>query len=268
MSRRTDGYGLDGRVCVVTGGGSGIGQGIAIALAAEGARVAVLDRNEAGANETLAVLDGGTGIALACDVTDRSSIEAAAATIAATFGEVDVLVNNAGMIRAGALADLPIEDWNLVLAVNLTACLVCSQVFGAPMRQRGEGALVHISSISADYVTPFTGAYDISKAGVSMLSRQLAVEWGPKGVRSNSVLPGLIYTPMVKAMYDTPGVSERRAAAVPLRRVGQPADIAEAVLFLASPRSSYVNGAEILVDGGFTNNVMSLIPRPVPSDPR
>lgn len=122
-------------------------------------------------------------------------------------------------------------------------------------------------ALDADVITPFTGAYDVSKAGVSMLSRQLAVEWGPSGVRSNAVLPGLIYTPMVKAMYDRPGVSERRAAAVPLRRVGAPADIAEAVLFLASPRSSYVNGAEILVDGGFTNNVMSLIPRPVPATP-
>lgn len=110
MSSRTDGYGLDGRVCVATGGGSGIGRGIAVALAAEGARVAILDKNEAGANETLAMLDGGTGIALACDVTHRSSIEAPAGTIAARFGEVDVLVNNAGMIRAGALADLPIED--------------------------------------------------------------------------------------------------------------------------------------------------------------
>ena len=129
------------------------------------------------------------------------------------------------------------------------------------MRQNGDGALVHISSIAADHVTAFCGAYCVTKAGVSMLARQLAVEWGPMGVRSNAVLPGLVYTPMVKAMYDTPGISERRAAAVPSGRIGRPDDIAQAVLFLASPRASYINGAELLVDGGFTNNVMSLIPR-------
>ena len=256
-------FGLEGRVCVVTGAGSGIGQGIALALAGEGARVAVLDRNRAGAEETSALIrtDGGTCLALTCDVTDPASIEAANAAITTQFGDVQVLVNNAGAIRPGALDQLPLSEWNAIISLNLTGYLLCSQAFGRAMRQNGDGALVHISSISADYVTPFCGAYSVAKAGVSMLARQLAVEWGPMGVRSNAVLPGLVYTPMVKAMYDLPGMSERRAAVVPSRRIGRPHDVAQAVLFLASPRASYVNGAELLVDGGFTNNVMSLIPR-------
>lgn len=263
ISSTNNAFGLEGRVCVVTGAGSGIGQGIALALAGEGARVAVLDRNAAGANETATRIHaaGGTCLALACDVTDQASIEASATVIHQQFGGVQVLVNNAGAIRPGALDTIALSEWNATISLNLTGYLVCSQVFGRAMRENGDGALVHISSISADYVTAFCGAYSVAKAGVSMLARQLAVEWGPMGVRSNAVLPGLVYTPMVKAMYDTPGVSERRAAAVPSRRIGRPDDIAQAVLFLASPRASYINGAELLVDGGFTNNVMSLIPR-------
>jgi NAD(P)-dependent dehydrogenase (short-subunit alcohol dehydrogenase family) len=257
-------FGLAGRVCVVTGGGSGIGRATAMALAGDGASVAVLDRDEAGANETARLLSeaGGNSLALTCDVSDRTSVESASAAVRDRFGDAQILVNNAGMIRPGALESLSLDDWNAVLAVNLTGYFICAQVFGRAMRVRGEGALVHVSSVAATEATAFSGAYSVSKAGVTMLSRLLAVEWGPAGIRSNSVCPGMIQTPLVKTVYEAPGIIERRSAVVPSRRVGQPDDIAQAILFLASPRSAYVNGTELLVDGGLSQNLMSQIARP------
>ena len=263
MFTKQDGFGLDGRICVVTGGGSGIGRGIALALASDGATVAVLDRNEPGARETLDLLTqaGAKGIALGCDVSDEASVEAACATVRDRFGDAQVLVNNAGIIRPGALADLPVAEWNALLAVNLTGYFICAQVFGRAMLAKGEGAVVHVASVASQQATPFAGAYSVAKAGVTMLSHLLSVEWGPRGVRSNAVHPGLIYTPLSQSAYNGPGVRERRAEAVPSRRIGEPDDIAQAVLFLASPRSSYVNGAELTVDGGFSRNIMTFVPR-------
>lgn len=259
----SDPFGLVGRICAVTGAGSGIGRGIALALAMEGARVAVLDRNAEGAEETVALAEARSGVAIPvmCDVADGASIEAARQTVSDRFGAVDVLVNNAGMIRPGALESLPLEEWNALLAVNLTGYFLCSQVFGKAMRERGSGVLVHVASIAADHATPNSGAYSVAKAGVTMLSRQLALEWGPMGVRSNAIHPGMIYTPLSQAMYDEPGVMERRSGAIPTRRIGRPDDIAQAVVFLASDRASYINGTEVTVDGGFVRNLMGLVPR-------
>lgn len=257
-----DALGLAGRVCVVTGGGSGIGRGIAVALAAEAAAVAILDRNEKSAAETVALMSGAgaDGLALACDVADQLSVESACATIRDRFGDAHVLVNNAAMSLPGALETLALAEWNALLAVNLTGYFLCAQVFGRAMRARGDGALVHVSSIGGDFAIPFSGAYSVAKAGVTMLSRQLAVEWGPHGVRSNVVQPGLIRTPRTQAAYEQPDAMKRRSEAIPLRRIGRPEDIAEAVVFLASSRASYVNGTELIVDGGFTQNLLSLIP--------
>ena len=254
---------LAGRVCVVTGAGSGIGRGIAAALAREGARVALLDRNPQGSAETAREITrgGGDAVAIDCDTSDAASVAAAGARSTDVFGACDVLVNNAGVLRPGALDTLTLEEWNKVIAVNLTGYFLCAQTFGRQMRSRGRGALVHIASIAADHVTAFSGAYSVAKAGITMLSRQLAVEWGPHGIRSNVVHPGLILTPMSQAFYDQPGVTERRSQAVPAGRIGRPEDIAQAVLFLAGERSAYISGQELTVDGGFTRMLMGLIPR-------
>jgi NAD(P)-dependent dehydrogenase (short-subunit alcohol dehydrogenase family) len=160
------------------------------------------------------------------------------------------------------LATVSLEDWNLLLSVNLTGYLLCAQAFGKAMIERGRGAIVHTASIAGSNAQAFSGAYSVSKAGVLMLSRQLAVEWGPHGVRSNVLSPGLVRTPMSEEFYLAPGVAERRAAAVPLGRVGTPEDMAQAVLFLASDRAGFINGQEIIVDGGFEHMLMSLVPRP------
>ena len=259
-----DAFAIAGRVCVVTGAGSGIGRAIAMAMAREGARVVVLARNPLGSAQTVRDITGAGGQAAAidCDTSDAASVAAAAKHSAGIFGPCDVLVNNAGILRSGALDTLSLEDWNEVLAINLTGYFLCAQAFGAQMRAQGKGALVHIASIAADHATSLGGAYSVAKAGITMLSRQLAVEWGPHGIRSNTVHPGLIVTPMSQAFYDQPGVIERRSQAVPAGRIGLPEDIAQAALFLASDRSAYITGQELTVDGGFTRMLMGLIPRP------
>ena len=260
----SDWLGLSGRVCVVTGGGGGIGRATAVSLAQAGARVAAIDRDERGLEATQADLRklGDGHLVTRCDTTSAESVTAASDTIEKSLGPCSVLVNTAAILRPGALDTLSLAEWNGVLAVNLTGYFLCAQAFGRQMRKRGAGSLVHVASVAASNAQGFSGAYSVSKAGVVMLSRQLASEWGPHGLRSNVVSPGLVVTPMSQAFYDTPGVTERRTAVVPMRRIGAPQDMADAILFLASDRASYINGDEIIVDGGFTRTIMNLVPRP------
>jgi len=256
--------GLREKVCVVTGAGSGIGQAIALAFASAGATVVALDRDRDGCRRTAdeAKRAGATADAIVCDVTEPDAVAAAALQTTNGFGRCDVLVNNAGILRPGDVATVSLADWNALMQVNLTAYLCCAQAFGRDMLARGAGALVHIASIAASEPQGFSGAYSVSKAGVAMLSRQIAFEWGPRGVRSNTVSPGLVRTPMSEAFYQAPGVLERREQVVPLRRVAAPADIADVVVFLASERARYVTGQEVVVDGGFAQTLMSHVPRP------
>jgi NAD(P)-dependent dehydrogenase (short-subunit alcohol dehydrogenase family) len=260
----SDWLGLRDKVCAVTGAASGIGRGIALAFAAAGVKLVALDRDPDGCARTVEEAEraGAAAVPLACDVTDPDAVAAAAAATIEAFGRRDVLVNNAGILRPGDIAAVSLADWNGLMQVNLTGYLTCAQAFGRDMLARGAGALVHIASIAASQAQAFSGAYSISKAGVVMLSRQIAFEWGPRGVRSNAVSPGLVRTPMSEAFYRAPGVLERREAVVPLRRVGTPADIADVVVFLASERARYVTGQEIVVDGGFAQTLMSHVPRP------
>ena len=264
MASNTDWLGLAGRVCVVTGAGSGIGRAVATALVGVGAVVALLDRNRAACEAAAAELRalGGGVLPIECDTSDPASVGAAADEVQRAFGTCEVLVNNAGLLRSGPLESLSLDDWNHLLSVNLTGYLLCAQAFGKQMLAARRGSLVHVASVAAHHPQPRSGAYSASKAGVAILSQQLAVEWGPSGIRSNVVSPGLIRTPLSESFYQAPGVSERRAQLVPSRRIGTPEDIADVVLYLASDRAAYVNGADVAVDGGFAAVLMDTVPRP------
>jgi glucose 1-dehydrogenase len=238
----TDWLDLTGKVCVVTGAASGIGAATARSLAAAGARVALLDRDAAGCEKVAADISarGSAAVAVTCDISSEASVNAAAQQVAARLGACYALVNNAGLLRSGGLADVSLDDWNAVLSVNLTGYLLCARAFSKPMRDAGRGSIVNVASISGLFPQTGSGAYSASKAGVLLMSRQMAVEWGPQGVRSNAICPGMIKTALSEKFYEEPGFEERRAAVTASRRVGMPQDIADVALFLASPRSGYV----------------------------
>ncbi len=264
MDNRFDWLGLSGQVCVVTGAGGGIGSAIAESFVQAGAKVVLLDRDRAASERAACAMHAGAAqlLLLECDVSDPGSVAAAAAEVSRSIGPCDVLVNNAGLLRSSPLASLSVSEWNSMLAVNLTGYFTCAQVFGQQMFDRRCGSIVHVASIAARQPQGFSGAYSVSKAAIVMLSRQLALEWGPRGIRSNVVSPGLIRTPLTEKFYEQQDFAERRAAIVPARRVGAPRDVADVVLFLASNRADYVNGDEITVDGGFSLALMGQIPRP------
>lgn len=255
---------LRGRVVVVSGAASGIGRATAEAAAAAGAMVALVDRDGAAVAAAAAELQrrGAQALAVECDVARPDAVAAAADQVRRALGPVQGLVNNAGLLRPGALDEVSIDAWNQVLAVNLTGYLLCAREFGRDMLAAGRGSIVHVASISALHPQTRSGAYSASKAGVLLLSKQLAAEWGPRGVRSNALCPGMIRTALSARFYEVPGFEARRAAVTASRRIGEPVDIAEPALFLLSPRSGYVNGAELVVDGGLDCMLMDMVPRP------
>ena len=195
---------------------------------------------------------------MACDVSDASAV----AAVAEAIGPVDVLVNNAGIWRFGRLEDVLPGDVDDVLAVNLRGPLLAMQAFGRGMLERRRGAIVNVVSSAAAQVNTGVGIYAASKAGLLALTRQAALEWGPRGVRVNAVGPGLVPTEGTADVYDDPEVRQIRAGAVPLRRLGSPSDIAEVVAFLVSDGAAYVTGQVLYVDGGLTQSLMTLLPRP------
>lgn len=252
--------GLSGRTAVITGAGGGIGKAVAMELAANGVHCNVLDRVSDLVEDTVAeiVQTGGRATGHVCDVTDEDAI----ADIAREIKSCDILINAAGLVRPGAIADLKTSEWEDLLKVNLTGYFLIAREFTPHLVASGNGSIVHIASISSTNPQGSSGAYSVSKAGVVIMSKQLAFELGPQRVRSNTVSPGLVRTPMTEAYYQVGDVAQRRDLAVPIGRVAKPEDIADVVIFLASDRARYITGADLVADGGFSQTLMSTVPRP------
>ena len=244
---------LAGRVALVTGAGSGLGRSIALAFAAAGAALAVVDVDEAAARRTLEMA-GGRGDGVPADVAEPRAVEEAVAALNDRFGPADIAVNNAGIApnRRTPLHETSVDDWQRVLAVNLTgAFLVCRAVLPA-MVERGSGVIINVASAAGLVALPGRSGYAASKGGLIQLTRTLAAEYAEAGIRANALCPGYIETPFVREGFADPERAARLTAMIPMRRIAQPEEIADAALFLASDRSSYMTGQTLVVDGGWT----------------
>lgn len=229
---------------VITGAGRGLGKAMALRLAADGHRIVAVDLDGEAAERTAAEVGGE---ARRCDVSDWASVDA----LAASLERCDVLVNNAGIWHFHSLLETTPEKVAAVLGVNVVGVLTCSRAIAPKMIAAGGGSIVNLASAAAWTNSPGTGIYPATKAAVISLTKQMAIEWGEHGIRANAVGPGLIRTEGTAERH-AGGQSESRAKNIPLRRVGEPRDIADVVSFLASDASRYVTGQTIFVDGGIT----------------
>ena len=244
-----DSFRLDGKVAVVTGGNRGLGQAFARALGEAGARVAIAARDAA---RSEAVAGDLGALAVTTDVTDAAGVDAMLETVTAELGPVDVLVNNSGVCFHRPALEVPEDEWRSVWDVNVDGVWLCSRAVGAQMVERGSGSIINIGSISAEIVNrpQWQPAYNASKAAVHQLTKSLAAEWAPHGVRVNALAPGYVKTEM--SPVDEPRFRPRWIEDAPMQRAAQPEEIAPSVVYLASEASSFMTGAVLVVDGGYT----------------
>jgi len=246
---------LDGRVAVVTGGGSGLGAAMAKGLAQAGAALAIVDVNDAGAAQTVATIEeqGGTAVAMRCDVTSKAEVDALADRVVAELGRADVLVNSAGTAFRAPAEEFPEEEFDRIIALNLKGTYLPCQAFGRKMLAQGSGSIVNIASIGAFIAYPHASAYNASKGGVLNLTRVLALEWIDRGVRVNGIAPGLCDSPLTRARAKQSSVTSDFLQARMLRKeLILPRELVGAAVFLASDASARVTGHTILVDDGYT----------------
>ena len=253
MTEPISGHGaLSGKAAIITGAGQGIGEAIARRFAEAGAVIAVVDLVKKNADAVAAdlVRSGYRAISVQADVSNADKVKAMIRTALDEFGRIDILVNNAGIGHVKPFLQIPLDEWERVLSVNLTGTFLCAQAAAQVMVEQGSGVIINIGSISGERGGTERAAYGAAKAGVILLTKVMAVELASLGVRVNGLSPGPTETEQVRQCHDA-GTREAYHRLLPLKRYARPSEIAAAALFLASPDSSFVSGHILNVDGGF-----------------
>jgi NAD(P)-dependent dehydrogenase (short-subunit alcohol dehydrogenase family) len=246
---------LDGRRALITGGAKGLGRVISQALAEAGAEVAIASRTLAdcqNAADEIARATGRRTAAFALDVTKRDEVQNLKSAVEKALGPIDILVNNAGINVRGPIEELREKDFNDVMATNLTAPFLCSQIFGPPMCERGWGRVINLGSIMSVVALSARTPYASSKAGVLGLTRALGLEWATRGVTVNAICPGPFATDMNKQLLNDPAKYQDFVSRIPMGRWGELHEISGAAVFLASDAASYITGSALFIDGGWT----------------
>lgn len=241
-------FGLAGRVCIVTGGAQGIGEACIRRFARETAKVVIADIDDARGTALAGELGG---LYVHCDVGDKAQVDALVAQTLAAHGRIDVLVNNAGIFRAAEFLDVSEADFDAVLRINLKGSFLVGQAVAREMATAGQGSIINMSSVNAVLAIPTISSYNVSKGGINQLTRVMALALADKGVRVNAVAPGTIATELAaKAVLTSDEAKARIMSRTPMKRLGEPSEIADTVAYLASDAASYITGEIVVVDGG------------------
>jgi gluconate 5-dehydrogenase len=242
------------QVVLVSGASRGIGRAIAQGFSQRGARVIITGRNKASLEDTAKAIcpPGGAVTPMVCDVADAKAIARLVPAVLERFGRIDTLLNVAGVNRRMLAEKLTEEDWDFILDINLKGPFLLSLAVGKAMLERGQGSQINVTSLNNDRPLKGVMPYAVSKSGLEQMTRALALEWGPRGIRVNAIAPGFVLTDLTQKLWSQPEMQQWGQTNTPLKRLGQPEDMVGAALFLASPASAWMTGQTLFVDGGFS----------------